>query len=190
MNIFQKTTPNFGSRDGYKPEIIVLHIMAGTLAGTDSWFASPESQVSAHYGVGFNGEVHQYVPEGSKAWANGRVLNPTAKLIKPGVNPNLYTLSIEHEGQDLSVVHEAQINSTIQLIKSMCDRYNIPIDRDHIIGHYEIYAAKPDCPATNKSIIDRIIRQVKELNIDKDPIVKIDCPQSKVAKILEIIKII
>jgi N-acetyl-anhydromuramyl-L-alanine amidase AmpD len=37
--------------------------MDGTLAGTDAWFTNPASQVSAQYGIGKNGEVHQYVKE-------------------------------------------------------------------------------------------------------------------------------
>lgn len=196
MNIIQKKSPNFGvGRSGYRPDLIAIHIMAGSLAGTDSWFAAPESQVSSHYGIGFNGEVHQYVQENDTAWCNGRVDNPTSKIVlsRPGVNPNKYTLSIENEGQDLSIVHEAQINAIVELVKAMATKWSIPIDRDHIIGHYEIYSKKPDCPATNKSIIDRIVRQASATQVPpkvSDPIVKIDCPQSKVAKILEIIKII
>ena len=47
-------------RAGYHPEAVVLHIMDGSLIGTDSWFNDAKSQVSAHYGVGRTGEVHQY----------------------------------------------------------------------------------------------------------------------------------
>ena len=39
-------------REGFRPEAIVIHIMEGTLTGTDAWFKSEESGVSAHYGVG------------------------------------------------------------------------------------------------------------------------------------------
>jgi hypothetical protein len=35
-------------RAGQRPEAVVIHIMEGTLAGTDSWFNAPESKVSAH----------------------------------------------------------------------------------------------------------------------------------------------
>lgn len=156
--MIQKPSPNFTSgRSGQKPEVIVLHIMAGTLVGTDSWFSQPQSQVSANYGIGLSGEVHQYVQDSDTAWAQGRVSNPSFSLYKPGINPNAYCLSIEHEGYDLSKNPDAQINATVELIKSLCSKWNIPIDRDHIIGHYQIYSLKPNCPATDKSIIDRII---------------------------------
>ena len=60
---------------GYKFIAIVDHIMSGTLTGTDSWFANPVSKVSSHFGVGKNGEIHQYVDLDNPAWANGGVNN-------------------------------------------------------------------------------------------------------------------
>lgn len=184
MNKIQKPCPNFAvGRKGYKPEIIVLHVMDGSLTGTDSWFANPASQVSSHYGVGFNGEVHQYVKEEDTAWTQGKVDRPSFKLYKPGVNPNAYCLSIEHEGQDLSVIHEAQINATVELIQAMAKKWSIPIDRDHIIGHYQIGAYKPNCPATNKSIIDRIVRQAQT----PEEMVTIQVKKSQVEKVLKFI---
>jgi len=161
--IINKFSPNFtAGRKGYVPEIIVLHVIDGSQVSCDSWFANPISQVSANYSIGFTGEIHQYVKDEDTAWAQGRVTNPTFSLYKPNVNPNLYCLSIEHEGTDLSIVHEAQINASAELIRSLAGKWNIPIDRDHIIGHYQIFAGKPNCPATDKSIIDRIVRQAQE----------------------------
>jgi N-acetylmuramoyl-L-alanine amidase len=161
--IIQKPCPNFRvGRNGYKPEIITIHIMAGSLAGTDSWFASPTSQVSSHYGVGLKGEVHQYVKDEDQAWTQGYVNNPTFKLYKPGVNPNAYCLSIEHEGFDLSNGTEAQLNASAELIRTLAARHNIPIDRDHIIGHYEIdKTRKPNCPSVDKSIMDKLVARAK-----------------------------
>lgn len=163
MNIIQKPSPNFVPGRGiYKPEVIVLHIMAGTLQGTDAWFMNPNSKVSAHFGVGFNGEIHQYVRESDTAWANGIVNSPSFRLYKPGINPNLYTLSIEHEGFNLTDASDAERNGSVELIKNLCATYNIPIDRDHIIGHYEIdLLRKPNCPSVDKSIIDAIVAKAK-----------------------------
>lgn len=155
-------SPNFNKgRSGHNPELIVIHVMAGSLAGTDSWFSNPASQVSTHYGIGLNGEVHQYVLEEDVAWGNGRVSNPTYSLYKPNINPNLYTISIEHEGQDLSKGTPAMIEASAKLVKDIATRWNIPIDREHIIGHYQIYSLKPNCPSTDKSIIDTIIAKAK-----------------------------
>lgn len=157
-NIIWKGSPNFWSgRQGYKPEGIVVHIMAGTLIGTDAWFNNPKSQVSAHYGIGKKGEIHQYVKEEDSAWQAGTVSNPSALLIKPNINPNLYTIGIEHEGSESDEWMEEMKNASATLIRDVCVRWNIPIDRNHIIGHYQITSKKPNCPAINKSIIDELI---------------------------------
>ncbi len=180
MNIIQKPSLNFSSREGYTPELIVIHIMAGSLSGTDDWFTkmAATSQVSAHYGIGLKGEIHQYVEEKFKAWHAGQVVNPTAKLLKLNVNPNLYTIGIEHEGYDLSKNPIGQLQASADLIKDICVRYKIPVDRKHIIGHYEIKASKPNCPSTDKSIIDKIISLIKE-----DELVTLQVPRSKLEKV-------
>jgi len=158
MNIIQKKSSNFWvGRKGYKPEAVVVHIMDGTLSGTDSWFANPASQVSAHYGIGKNGEVHQYVQENDSAWHAGRVDRPVWKFIRPDINPNLYTIGIEHEGKPEEVWTAAMKQSSANLIREICERWQIPIDRNHVIGHYEIYSKKPNCPATNKRILDELV---------------------------------
>ncbi len=191
MNIIKKLSPNFAvGRKGYKPEIIVLHIMDGSLGGTDSWFATPSSQVSSHYGVGLNGEIHQYVDEENTAWTQGLKippinLPPTFKLYKQGLNPNVYCLSIEHEGHDLSKAPQTQLNSTVELIRAMAGRWGIPIDRDHIIGHYEVDPIrKPNCPATDKSILDTIVKMAQ------DEMVNLQVPKSRLENIQNFLKTI
>lgn len=144
-------SPNFSAgRKGYQPEAVVIHIMEGTLGGTDSWFKNPLSGVSAHYGIGATGEVHQYVQEADTAWHTGRVHGPSWSLIKPAgnnqyVNPNYYTIGIEHEGNEKSKWTDAMYEGSSDVIAAVCGRWNIPLDRAHIIGHREIYSLKT-CP--------------------------------------------
>lgn len=158
-----KGSPNFWTgRKGYVPELIVIHIMDGTLSGTDSWFANTASQVSSHYGIGKNGEVHQYVKEEDSAWHAGRIDAPNAKLVKQNVNPNLYTIGIEHEGSSKDVWTEEMKQASAALIQEICQRFKISIDRDHIIGHYQIYSKKPDCPSRDKKILDELVALANE----------------------------
>ena len=131
--------------------------MDGTLVGTDSWFANPASLVSSHYGIGRTGEVHQYVKEEDTAWHAGRVDAPVWKLIKSNINPNLYTVGIEHEGKPDDVWTDAMKQSSAALIREICQRWQIPIDRNHIVGHFEIFSKKPNCPARDKKIIDELV---------------------------------
>ncbi|TGE31341.1 N-acetylmuramoyl-L-alanine amidase [Desulfosporosinus sp. Sb-LF] len=147
--IIWKGSPNFSSPKGYKILAIVDHIMSGTLAGTDSWFANPASKVSSHFGVGKNGEIHQYVNLENPAWANGGVNNPSWTLLIPGVNPNYYTASIEHEGNSWDVMPEAQYQATLALHRWLIETLSIPVTRDNIIGHYRIDSInKANCPGT------------------------------------------
>jgi len=134
-------------RRGYRPEVIVVHVMEGTLAGTDAWFADRASAVSAHYGIGTGGLIHQYVAEVDTAWHVGRRYRPTWRLIKPAVNPNLYTIGIEHEGEADTPWSDTMIGAGTVLAAAICNRWSIGPDRDHLIGHREIYARKT-CPGS------------------------------------------
>lgn len=91
-------SPNYSpARPSGPPIALVIHTMGGTLAGTDSWFSSPASQVSAHYGVGLDGAIHAYVPLADRAWANGVLEGGNQWPGPAGVNPNDLTCSIETE---------------------------------------------------------------------------------------------
>lgn len=63
-----------GRPTGMKPEMIVLHTLKTSLTEADARFASSGSLVSAHYAVGRQGEVHQYVEETDPAFHAGSLL--------------------------------------------------------------------------------------------------------------------
>jgi hypothetical protein len=134
-------------RSGHRPEALVIHVMEGTMESTLSWFRSPASKVSSHYGVSREGEVVQYVRDEDTAWHAGRVLRPTAEMVleRPGVNPNLWTIGIEHEGGANQEPTSAQLAASAELMKMLSDRWNIPLDLRHVIPHRAIYAEKT-CP--------------------------------------------
>ena len=160
-------TPNrHKGREGFRPEAVVVHIMEGTLASTDSWFGTTESRVSAHYGVARDGSIHQYVGESDTAFHAGRVWKPKWRSIKPGVNPNLYTIGIEHEGSGESEWPDTMYDSSAKLIAEVCTRWSIPIDRAHIVGHREIYGRKT-CP-NDVVDLDRLIAMAKSAAVKPD----------------------
>ncbi len=189
MNIIQKPSPNFGSRDGNPIKYISVHIMAGTLSGTDAWFANPQSQASSNYGVGFGGEIHQYVDDSKMAFANGGVKNPTAKIVKENlnVNQNRICLSIESEGYDLAKAPDTQINALVELIKALATKYNLPIDREHIIGHREINSVdKPTCPSSDNVAMDNLVKKCQsDSSVAKKLVLEIE---EKVAQLKKEIK--
>lgn len=153
-----------GRLSPYQPEAIVIHIMAGSLRGTDLWFGSPVSSVSAHYGIGKLGEVHQYVKEEDTAFHAGTVDRPSWAGIKrtaAGViaNPNYYTIGIEHEGQEDDDWPEPQRAASAAMIAQIAGRWSIPLDRAHVIGHHEIRQSKP-CPGSTAPLDELIARAI------------------------------
>jgi len=152
--------------------------MAGTLVGTDDWFSHLSRQFSSNYGIGLNGEVHQYVADENMAWANGGVQNPTAQVVKDNlnVNQNKISLSVECEGYDLCKAPETQLNALVGLIRGLATKYNIPLDRYHIIGHREITTNKPTCPSSDNQILDKIVQmcQVQQPQTPKQLLLEIE----------------
>lgn len=85
-NITWIGSPNhYQGRNGYHITHITLHIMVGHLTGTDSIFNHPNG-ASAHYGIGADGTIHQYVNENDGSWSDANYAS------------NNSTISIEHEG--------------------------------------------------------------------------------------------
>jgi N-acetylmuramoyl-L-alanine amidase len=134
-----------GRPSGFRPEAIVVHIMDGSFQAGESVFVNPTSQKSAHYGVSKSGTIHQYVDEADTAFHAGIVVNPTWGLLKPGVNPNFYTIGIEHEGRADDVWPDEQITASSTLISQIALRWGIRLDTEHVIMHRQIRASKT-CP--------------------------------------------
>ena len=154
----QKSTPNQSSRNGYKPCLIVWHIADGTYNGTVAWEMNRDSQVSSHFVLGQGGEITQLVPLERAAWTQGVVNNPTHPYVKAhsGVNPNQYCISIECEGvwsetkgalTDKQLAAAAELTRYIVAEVKRIYKVDIPIDREHMIGHCEINpVTRPHCP--------------------------------------------
>ncbi len=106
---------------------IVIHITDGgaNINGTINWFKNPASGVSAHYIVGQDGEVVQMVAHNDIAFhAHGG---------------NADSIGIEHVANTRGLrPTEAQYCSSAALVRWLCERYKIPLDRTHILGHAEL----------------------------------------------------
>ncbi|GAA3817277.1 hypothetical protein GCM10022226_42460 [Sphaerisporangium flaviroseum] len=116
----------------YAIDRVVIHVTQGSYAGTISWFQNPSAAVSAHYVVrSSDGAVTQMVRNKDVAWHAGNW------------SYNTRSIGIEHEGfvSDPSWFTDAMYRSSAALTRSICDRYGIPKDRAHIIGHVEVPGA-------------------------------------------------
>lgn len=142
---------------GLRPEAVVVHIIDGSFSAGESVFRDPTAHKSAHYAVSRSGEIHQYVEEKDTAFHAGIVVNPTWALLKPGVNPNFYTVGIEHEGRPDDEWTEEQLSASANLIGEIAARWGIPLDDSHVIRHHQIRASKT-CPGNWVQIGDLLKR--------------------------------
>lgn len=119
-------SPNFNhGRPAGAPIALFIHTMGGSLAGCDAWFSQSRSQVSAHYGAGLEGELHQYVRLEDVAWANGVLEVGNTWPGPAGVNPNALSVSIETEDRGLGhmPVTQGQYLATLQAGELALTRY-------------------------------------------------------------------
>lgn len=171
-------SPNYMSRQGWKPDMIVLHVCEGGFAGSVSWLCNPASQTSSHYVTGRNGELEQLVDLDKASWCNGTSVREgatydyrrsTNRLVRERrTNANYYSISIENEGYSYKdgygELTEPQYQTVLKLCRELIAKYNIPVDREHIVGHYEIAPKeKPNCPGP-KFQWDRLMKDLGGTN--------------------------
>jgi N-acetyl-anhydromuramyl-L-alanine amidase AmpD len=133
------SSSNYNSgRAGSPVQYIVIHTMQGSYGGSISWFQNPSAQASAHYMVrSSDGDVTQMVDESDNAWHAGNS------------NINHRSIGIEHEGFVADPGRwytERMYVASARLTRVLCDRYHIPIDRAHIIGHYQVPTSGTGAP--------------------------------------------
>lgn len=112
-NITWIGSPNhYQGRNGYNITHITLHIMVGHLNGTDNVFNNPSTQASAHYGIGADGTIHQYVNENNGSYSDANYAS------------NNSTISIEHEGGMAGIpCTQACMDSSAQLCADIARRH-------------------------------------------------------------------
>lgn len=138
MEVIKATSSNFKiGRKGRRIIAIVNHITAGLMPGTLSWLQNPTAKVSAHYLVTKQGVLYRLVKDEDTAYHVGIVSQPNWPLYD-GTNPNFYTIGIEHEALTGEALTEEQYQATLWLHRQLIARWDIPVDNNHIIGHYRI----------------------------------------------------
>lgn len=130
-------------RYGYEPKAVVIHTMDGSIGACDSWFNNPSAQVSAHYGVGFDGAIHQYVKLPDMAYANG-ILEPGNRWPYGSTNPNYLSISIETEGTPGDAVTDAMYQS----VKALCNAFHSQVPTVELVTTHQVISpnSRPNCP--------------------------------------------
>ncbi len=154
-------SPNHSSRKGAAVNKVVIHITDGSpsLSGCVERFQRPETKASPHFVVGRGGEVVQLVELSRAAWhASGwnresvgieHVARTPGELKGWAKLPRATRLKLVEDAADADsesdpglMPTEAQIAASVVLVKWLCAKLGLPMDREHIRGHYE-------CPGTS-----------------------------------------
>ena len=186
MNIIQRFSPNHTrGREGWIPDMIVNHITDGAFPGSINWVLNPVAQVSYHFMVSQVGIITQCVPIRDTAWANGtsgnandnrsNVLSTLAMVRERSVNANSFTISIGFEGrfhETGGALTSPQLQAALELYSHIRNEVKsiwgatIPINRNHIVGHFEITPrTRANCPGLRfpfDEIIDYLLREEAE----------------------------
>jgi N-acetyl-anhydromuramyl-L-alanine amidase AmpD len=153
MDIIQKPSPNFTkNRQGKKINKIIIHWLGmGTLESANNRFMLATSVASAHYGIS-GAKVYQWVKDEDAAWHCGNF------------KVNLESIGIEYDANPTQPASGETYQTSAELIANLCAKYQIPLDRQHILGHKEIKATQ--CPGTID--IDKLILLAKNKSLVKE----------------------
>jgi N-acetyl-anhydromuramyl-L-alanine amidase AmpD len=97
-----------------------------------------DSGKSVHYIIDADGvRVGQFRPETDTTWHAGNFFY------------NKHSVGIEHVGfvADKNGYKTALYQKSVELVKSIRSRWNVPLDRQHIVGHYQV----PDGPVIGET---------------------------------------
>ncbi|MFF4706683.1 N-acetylmuramoyl-L-alanine amidase [Streptomyces sp. NPDC001297] len=131
---------------------VVVHIMAGTFEGTDSWFRNSKAKASSHFGTSKTGRLRQWVDTADRAWAQA------------GGNPSW--LSVENEGQGGDTLTEAQLDANARVLAWAHEKYGVPLQVTHSttgkgLGYHAMggsaWGGHTSCPGS------RIVAQLAEI---------------------------
>lgn len=144
-----------------RPRLLIVHIMQGSLSGTDSWFHNPKAKVSAHFGVGRDGTVLQWVDTDDRAWH--------------AVDANDYSIGVECEGLSGEPLTDRQIQQVAHIFAWAHTEYEdveLWMNRRPYSGHGLSYHAlggfawgnHPNCPGAP------IVHQLPEILAEAEAI--------------------
>lgn len=148
------------------PKVIVLHTPeepADNYESTPVWFSGPNRGGSTHYYSDNDGDWYQLVPEKLGAIANGVRGRPYPTGTNSGLSLNLQSVSVEIEGYAANIANTCprggrQWKAIVKWVLWEALRWNIPVTRAYIIGHYEVANNRTDPGTLNlQYIVDDVL---------------------------------
>ena len=143
-------------------DAVVMHVSQGTMTSMVGWFLGG-SEATAHFGIGPDGALFQFVSVHNSAFGNGasfrngRWFDPSGHQVKPawaglraGENPNWYTISVEHAGFFTDAWTDAMDATNTRLLIWLAGQFAslAPYAPGKtLIGHCDISPIdRPNCP--------------------------------------------
>ncbi|WP_235032353.1 N-acetylmuramoyl-L-alanine amidase [Actinacidiphila yanglinensis] len=116
--------------DGDKIQYIVIHDTEGSYSSALGVFQNSTKLATPHYIVrSSDGLVTQVVQTKNVAWHAGNYY------------VNMHSVGIEHEGFAISGASwysESLYESSAALVRYLANRFGVPLDREHILGHDDV----------------------------------------------------
>ena len=160
---------SFSRERTHEPEFVMIHFTSAVVLSQNDPYNMDtirsifeDNEVSVHYIIDRDGTIRCYVPENLVAWHAGAGTwkdNPdyTNKLNDYAIGIELaaigskkdmkqYLSSAAYNSLDQSLIGftDAQYHALKELVRDICQRHEIPMDREHLIGHQEYSPKKPD----------------------------------------------
>jgi len=160
---------DFSWEQEFPPEYVMIHFCSAVVNHRDDPYNMEyvrqtfiDADVSIHYILDRDGTVYCYVPEDRTAWhaGKGEWLGDekyTNKMNKYSIGIEVvgmgsmsdmapYLTKSEYKALDQSLMGftDAQYDALKLLVADICRRNNIPLDRQHVIGHEEYNPRKND----------------------------------------------
>ncbi len=151
------------------PQFVMLHFTSAVVNHRDDPFNMDhirqifiDYELSIHYIVQRDGTVRCYIPEDRVAWHAGKgqwADDPTytdsmnhyaigIEIVAIGSASDMsqYLTAAEYAQLDDSLkgFTQAQYDTLRALVTDLCQRYDIPMDRQHVLGHDEYSTRKND----------------------------------------------
>lgn len=168
---FIKATHFSKGRNGRKIETITIHHMAGVLTCEQCGrIFQGNRQASAHYGVGSDGRIAQYVDEADTAWSNSNW------------DSNCKSITIETSNSSVGgnwPISDKVINSLIRLVADVSKRNNITLVKGKTVVWHQMYTATT-CPGEYLlSKMDYIIEEANKINSIQEKLIEPKPSQNK-----------
>jgi N-acetyl-anhydromuramyl-L-alanine amidase AmpD len=160
---------DYSSEREFAPEYVMIHFTSAVVPHPEDPYNMDyvrsvfvDYNVSIHYIIDRDGTVRCYIPEDRVAWHAGK--GQWKDDPKYTNTMNRYSIGIELVGmgseKDMSIYMSSaaygklddalkgftssQYDALKLLVSDLCDRYDIPMDREHVIGHQEYSPHKTD----------------------------------------------